>query len=121
LHSGENQLKASLKNKQDLKPQKQNKDTIESSPSVSNKKRRQENKQTNKPKSIQSKINIKERQRTPSLFTKFQKRKEDFNQTSKNKQTNKAQNLQSKNKVRSPLQVAKFSRLKKIQSELKKK
>lgn len=39
LHSGENQpKKASLKNKQDLKPQKQNKDTIESSPSVSKKK-----------------------------------------------------------------------------------
>jgi len=90
LHSGENQpKKASLKNKQDLKPQKQNKDTIESSPSVS-KKRRQEDKQTNKPKHIQSKINIKERQRTLHYSHSFNKEKKISIKQAKNKQTNKA-------------------------------
>jgi len=51
-------------------------------------KRRQEDKQTNKPKSIQSKINIKERQRTPFIIPKFQKEKKiSIKQAKINKQT----------------------------------
>jgi len=52
------------------------------------KKRRQEDKQTNKPKHIQSKINIKERQRTLHYSHSFKKEKKiSIKQAKTNKQT----------------------------------